>query len=89
MTSHLGADPYQLDRAAARFETMGSNLLNTCSAIEQRLLDAFWEGPDADRFRADWTGRIRADFRTAAESLGRAAVALRRSATEQRQVSGG
>jgi hypothetical protein len=83
-----GADVAQLRAAAAQF-TRGASTLESSVKVLHSLISggALWRGPDADRFRSEWTNVSARSITAAADSLRRAADDLRRNADQQDQAS--
>lgn len=85
-----GADVAQLRATAAQFTTQAGTLESSAKVLHSLIGNgSYWRGPDADRFRAQWTGEAQRALTAAVEALRRAADELRRHAGEQEQASQG
>ncbi|MDN4521278.1 hypothetical protein QYF68_26150 [Mycolicibacterium austroafricanum] len=73
---------------AAQLSGGASALENSARALHSLIgTGTQWRGPDADRFRAEWSSVSMRIITTSAESLHRAADQMRRNADEQDQAS--
>jgi uncharacterized protein YukE len=52
--SRLGADVEALDRLARLLSVSRQSVEGMLSDIERAIASAWWEGPDAERFRQEW-----------------------------------
>ncbi len=87
--AYQGADVTQLRTAAARFDNAANTLDQLVKSLHGQVnLGGLWSGPDADRFRSQWSNQSRAAVSAAAQALRQAGVDLRRNAEEQEGVSG-
>lgn len=82
-----GADPDALERGAAEFSALGRRLDELAARGTAGLRAAAWTGPDAERFRAQWSGRHRPALAAIADRCVTSARGLRRHADEQRRAS--
>jgi hypothetical protein len=83
-----GADVAQLRSAAAQFSKGASALETSAKALHSLIGSATqWQGPDADRFRSQWSGQSTRTITAAVEALRQAADTLRRNADEQDKAS--
>ena len=79
-----GADVEQLRAAAAQLSGGAGALENSARALHSLIGNGtYWRGPDADRFRAQWSNSSMPVVTMAVESLRDAADQLRRNADEQ------
>lgn len=83
-----GADLEQLRQTATQFAS-GANSLESAVKTLSNVVNngAAWVGPDANRFRSQWSGQSLPDVNRAVAALRRAAEELRRNADEQDQAS--
>ncbi len=84
----LGNDPVQLEKLANLCDDVATRLGSTRSNVSARLVNTFWQGNDAQRFREAWSGEHDPGMARAVSSLERAARELRSEAAAQRRVSG-
>ncbi|PYI67270.1 hypothetical protein CVV68_11065 [Arthrobacter livingstonensis] len=83
----LGADPAQLRELATLFSTSSDQLDRTVQLLHPVILHARWQGADASRFRADWSGGMRPQMTRARDFLRTTANALLTQAGEQESAS--
>lgn len=88
--AYYGADPGQLRALSAQF-AKGANVLESHATTLHSLIGSStsWQGPDAERFRSQWTGRDFKAMSAAIAMLRTSAQDLTRNADEQEGVSGG
>lgn len=83
-----GADPTSLRQLAVQFDRAAANLETTLKPLQSQVSNhRAWQGPDADRFRSEWTNVSRPRVTSAVDALRQAADALRRNADEQERAS--
>ena len=84
----VGADTDQLRATAALFTQAADRLQESVRVLNGQVVNAgFWHGPDAQRFRSEWTGHSVSAINAAAQGLRSGAEALRRNADEQDNAS--
>lgn len=84
----VGADPEQLDRAAAELRATADALDGRAGALTAALRSVAWAGGVASQFAAQWAGGYRPRMASAAGFLRGAAAQLDQHAAEQRAASG-
>src|ERR1700682_3200897 len=83
-----GADVAQLRASATQFNQVASAMESSAKAVHSMITNgATWSGPDADRFRSQWTSVSSPNIAAVVEGLRQGADLLRRNAAEQEQVS--
>jgi hypothetical protein len=83
-----GADVAQLRSAAAQFSKGASALEASAKALHSLIGSATrWRGPDADRFRSQWSGQSARTINAAVDALRQASKTLQRNADEQDKAS--
>lgn len=83
-----GADAEQMRAAPAQISGGASALETSAKALHSLVNGGTqWRGPDADRFRAEWSSGLARSVYAAADTLRRAADDLRRNADQQDQAS--
>lgn len=88
MSMH-GADVEQLRATATQFNKSASVLESSASTLHSLINGSTqWRGPDAERFRSEWSGVSARSLSAAVETLRRASDELRRNADQQDQASG-
>jgi len=85
----VGADIEQLRNAATQLTSGADSLEQSVKMLNQLIISGtHWRGPDADRFRTEWTSLSTHMVARAVEALRRGADDLRRNAEQQNQASG-
>lgn len=82
-----GADPQQLEHAARRVELLAESYNSANQQIEYWLRRMAWDGPEAARFRSQYSSEIRPQLEAMSGCLRQAATHLRVQAAEQLQAS--
>ena len=83
-----GADVAELRSAATQFSKGASALESSTKALHSLISTTTqWRGPDADRFRSQWSGESARTITAAVSALNEAANTLRRNADEQDNAS--
>jgi hypothetical protein len=87
--AYYGADPGQLRKLAAQFSKGAAVLESHAQTLHSMIGSSTnWRGPDAERFRSQWTGRDFKAMSAAITMLRSSAQNLTRNADEQEGVSG-
>ena len=89
MAPFYGADVEQLDRLAVALESEGRALDTLMRRLDARLQAVYWQGPDAERSRSEWSSSVFPRCLIAVEGLASTAQVVRSNAAAQRDVSGG
>lgn len=85
--AQLGADVEQLDRLGAKFKEKAAEIDQMQSQITSQLTGTWWQGGDADKFRAQWSGDLRGQLTKLKALLETTAATIARQAADQRAVS--
>ena len=85
--AQLGADVEHLDRLGAKFKEKAAEIDQMQSQISSQVTGTWWQGSDADKFRAEWTGELRGQLTKLKAVLETTATTLARQAADQRAVS--
>lgn len=85
--AQYGADPDQLRSLSKTVAKAADHLSQLASQVTSQLGATRWQGPDADRFRAQWNSASIKSLRAATQDLHTASDALQRNAREQDQAS--
>lgn len=88
MSGFVGADVEALRFLGAQLNAQAQELEDLVRRLTVRVESAQWRGPDAQRFRSDWSSRYSAIIRSAALSMRSAADDARSNAAQQESVSG-
>ena len=83
----LGADPDAMRHAAHELETQAEHLSRQTAVMSSELHQAWWQGPDADRFRTDWEQVHQRESRRIVGELHQLAAILRQEAARQERAS--
>lgn len=87
MSTVYGADVAQLRELARSFDSCADRLEGGRSSLTGAIDASPWQGPDAQRFRGDWTGTHSRRMSGAVDALRTGARELRRNADEQERAS--
>lgn len=83
----LGADPEELRNLAKLLKKYSSVLDTTSSNLNPTIMHSRWNGPDAQRFRQDWTSRIRPQIKSVSAMFIDTYQQLQTQAQEQETAS--
>lgn len=72
---------------ARRFREVSDQLRTMTSQLGGQVHQAWWQGTDADRFRADWDGQFTQQLNTMCVRLDETATLVTNQANNQRQAS--
>ena len=86
-SSRLGGEPGAMRRAAHEFDEQAERVRSYGEAMTAEVTQMWWQGPDADRFRADWEQIHRRASQKISGALGRLAACLRQEAAKQEAAS--
>jgi uncharacterized protein YukE len=82
-----GADVQQLRQLGSKLQAGASEIETQKSTLTKVLSSTNWEGPDADKFRNEWSGTHTTMLTKVAEALKEAGDKAKRNAEEQDQAS--
>jgi len=82
-----GADVEQLRQLGSKLQAGASEIETQKSTLTKVLSSTNWEGPDATKFRNEWSGTHTAMLTKVAEALKEAGSQAKRNAEEQSQAS--
>ena len=85
--SQLGADVDALAQLSARFSQGSEELRGIAQQIDGLVNSAWWQGADADNFRAEWGEHLGA-LNAAAERLNVESQRVKQQEMQQRETSG-
>ena len=83
-----GMDIQQVKELAALLGQKASDVDGIISTITSKLNATQWEGPDAQKFRSDWSGQHTQQLKSVAEALRATQTAANKNAAEQETTSG-
>lgn len=83
----IGANLQDMERLAEALGSVANSLDPIRAELNHRLGSAPWTGPDADRFRSDWSRQHNPALLAAAAALRDAEAVVRRNRAEQDQAS--
>ncbi len=82
-----GANLSELQAFSSDLRGKSSELREILAKLNRRLEVTSWQGPDADRFRAEWHDTFVPALKRLANEVGAAADELKRGADDQRKAS--
>lgn len=85
----LGLDPEALKTLQKQLQSDAANIRTMTGKLDGQLRSAWWEGPDAKKFRGEWDGAYKSSLTKVAQALEQAAQALAANITQQTQASAG
>lgn len=83
-----GADIEQVQQLSNQLNAKANDIQSIVSQLSSAINSVNWLGPDADRFRSDWTGQHVAQLKQVITALQTASQNARRNAQEQQTASG-
>jgi uncharacterized protein YukE len=87
MPGFLGMDTDAIRNLAAQFDSKAGEIDQIANVLTATLNGARWEGPDATRFRGDWSGTHHPQLTAVAQALREAATAAKNNAMQQENAS--
>lgn len=85
--AQLGADVDQLDDLSTAFKNAAAQLGDIMNQIGGKVDGAWWQGGDADKFRADWQGSFRTQLQNVCTAFEDTGTHVKTQADQQRQAS--
>jgi uncharacterized protein YukE len=85
----LGLDPEALAALQRQLKADAEAIKSLTAKLDGLLKAAWWEGPDATRFRSDWDGIHRTQLGRISLELDNAAKNVATNVTQQQQASSG
>lgn len=85
--AQLGADVDQLDDLSQRFKTAAQQLNEIMNQIGGKVDGAWWQGGDADKFRAEWQGTFRTQLQNVCTAFEQTGTQVKTQSDQQRQAS--
>ncbi|HET7781072.1 MULTISPECIES: WXG100 family type VII secretion target [Micrococcaceae] len=82
-----GADVQQLRQLGSKLQEGASQIETQKSNLTSLLNSTDWKGPDADKFREEWSGTHTTQLTKVAEALKEASTRAKRNADQQDQAS--
>lgn len=82
-----GADVQQLGQLGSKLQEGASQIETQKSNLTSLLNSTNWKGPDADKFREEWSGTHTTQLTKVAEALKEASTRAKRNAEQQEQAS--
>jgi hypothetical protein len=82
-----GADIAQLKSLGSKLQAGSTEIENQKSLLTKALDGTQWKGPDADKFRSEWSGQHVASLTKVAQALQEAGQKASKNASEQEQAS--
>jgi WXG100 family type VII secretion target len=88
MAKWSGANVANLEGVAADMRSTAAELTTALAAVKRLVDEMWWQGDDADAFRADWRGSHLPKFQRILTELNSTSDKVRSQAEAQRKVSG-
>ena len=85
----LGLDPEQMGVLAKSLQREAGTIRALSRQLDTQLRGAWWQGPDAEKFRGEWDGDHRTQLERVATALDTAAKVVTTNVTQQTQASQG
>ena len=85
----LGLDPEALSALQRQFKADADAIKSLTAKLDGLLKAAWWEGPDATRFRSDWDGVHKSQLARISAELDTAAKNVATNVAQQQQASSG
>lgn len=82
-----GADVEQLRGLGGKLQAGAEVILEQRSQLNAALNQTDWKGPDADKFRDEWTSQHAGNLQKVADALREASNDAKRNAEQQSQAS--
>ncbi|CAH0300690.1 hypothetical protein SRABI83_04512 [Arthrobacter sp. Bi83] len=82
-----GADIAQLKNLGTKLQAGSAEIEKQKSLLTKVLQGTDWKGPDADKFRSEWSGQHAAALAKVAQALEEAGKQASRNATQQEEAS--
>ncbi|WP_406635197.1 WXG100 family type VII secretion target [Pseudarthrobacter quantipunctorum] len=82
-----GADVQQLRQLGSKLQAGATEIDNQKSNLNSLLNSTDWKGPDADKFRDEWSGTHTTMLTKVADALREAGNKAKRNAEQQEQAS--
>ena len=83
----LGLDPEQMGVLRTALQREAGTIRTLTRQLDGQLRAAWWKGPDAEKFRNEWTADHRAQLERVAVALDTAAKVVATNITQQTQAS--
>lgn len=87
MEDLVGMDPALAERLETKFTNAAAELQSARTAVQRAVARAWWAGPAADRFRAQWSATLGPRLAQCATSLGAEATSVRAQRLQQVETS--
>jgi uncharacterized protein YukE len=82
-----GLDVEQVRQLSSRLSSEAQSIQQILSTLTSQLGNTQWMGPDADRFRQDWSGSHTAALKSVIQGLQDASQRAAQNASAQEQVA--
>ena len=83
----IGADVEQLNQLATQLNSKASDIQNVISQLSSAINSVQWVGPDANKFKSDWSGHHVGQLKAVVSALQSASQSAKKNAQEQQQAS--
>jgi hypothetical protein len=82
-----GADIAQLKALGSKLQAGSSEIEKAKSQLTKALESTDWKGPDAEKFRSEWSGSHVANLTKVAQALDQAGKQATKNAAQQEEAS--
>ncbi len=82
-----GQDIEQVQKLATQLNSKAEEIQQVMSQLTSAISSVQWMGPDADRFRSDWSSQHTAKLKAVVSALQAASQSAKKNAQEQQQAS--
>lgn len=83
----FGQDIEQVRQLGTQLDSKASDIETAISQLTSAVQSVQWEGPDAKRFKSDWTSTHVPKLRQVIQALRDASQSAKRNADQQQQTS--
>ncbi len=88
MNATLGMNVEEVRRMSAQLREAAEEIARIEQELTSGLEEVFWSGPDADRFRGQWSGEMVPALQQIKNSVDQLAASAEHEAGEQQAISG-
>lgn len=82
-----GQDIAEVNKLATQLNSKAEEIQQIVTQLSSAVNSVQWMGPDADRFRSDWSSQHTAKLKAVVSALQAASQSAKKNAQEQQQAS--
>ncbi len=82
-----GQDIAEVNKLATQLNSKAEEIQQIVTQLSSAVSSVQWMGPDADRFRSDWSSQHTAKLKAVVSALQAASQSAKKNAQEQQQAS--